>query len=62
VCHVVLCWDSIEKTDRCAGALQWMTNQLLVLHFFGLLLLIASLRRLITSMYIYLFTVANPVN
>jgi hypothetical protein len=49
---------SLTKTDRCAGALPWTRNQLLVLHFPGRSLLTASLRRRRVSMWISLFTVA----
>ena len=36
---------SVTKTDRCAGALSWGRNQLLVLHFSGHFLLTASPRQ-----------------
>jgi hypothetical protein len=49
----------LTKTDRCAGALSCRRNQLLVLHFSGLLVLTASISRRGMSMYISLFTVAH---
>jgi hypothetical protein len=48
---------SLTKTDRCAGALSWKRNQLLVLHFSGNFFLTVSLRRRRKAMYISLFTV-----
>jgi len=53
---------ALLKTDRCAGALSWIRNQLLVLHFSGHFHLTASLRRRIMSKYIYSFRVAILVN
>jgi hypothetical protein len=35
---------SLTKIDRCAGALSWRSNQLLVLHFSGRFLLTAPLK------------------
>jgi len=51
-----------SKTGRCAGALLWRRNQMLVLHISGLFLLTASLRRLKMSMSSSLNTVAIPVH
>ena len=48
---------SLTKTDRCAGALTWRRNQLMVLHFSGRFLLTAPLRRQRMSMHNPLFTV-----
>ena len=47
-------------TDRCAGALSWRRNQLLVLHFSGRFLLSASQSRLSMSVYIPFFAIAIP--
>jgi len=52
-CCNFTCWE----TDRCAGALSWRRNQLLVLDFSGSFLETTSPRRRIS-----LFTVATPVN
>jgi hypothetical protein len=52
----------LTKTDRCAGALSWSRNQILVLHFYGHFLLTISLRRRRNSMCIYLFTVIMREN
>ena len=49
----------LTETDRCAGALSCMRNQLLVLHFSLRFLLTASLRPRGMLMYISLFTVAQ---
>jgi len=53
---------SLTKTDRCAGALSCWGNQLLVLHFSGRFLLIASLRRQRMSIYIFFITGSNSCN
>ena len=53
---------SLAKTDRCAGALPWSRNQMLVLRFSGRFLLTTSLRRRRISLYISLITVAIPAN
>jgi hypothetical protein len=48
---------SLNETDRCAAALLWRGNRLFALHFSGRLLLTASLRRQMMSLYILLFTI-----
>jgi hypothetical protein len=53
---------SLTKPDRCAGALSWKRKRLLVLHFPGSFLLVASPQRRRISMYLSLFTVAFPLN
>jgi len=55
--HCSLLRNPWPKTDRCAGALSWRRNELLVLHFSGRFLLPTSLRRRRMLMYSYLFTV-----
>jgi hypothetical protein len=52
--------QSLIKTNRCAGALSWRGDQLLVLDFSGPFRLTASLRRR-RIVYIFLFTVGIPV-
>ena len=54
-CHIAK--ESLTKTDRCAGALSWRGNQLMVLHFWGRFLPTAYLKRQRMPMYFYLFTV-----
>ena len=64
VCGMPLCCmlffakKTMTKTDRCAGALPWKRNQLLVLHFSMRFILTASLRRRMLSMYISILIVA----
>ena len=53
---------SLTKTDRCAGALLWRRNQLLVLHLSGHSLLTATVRWRRKSMCMSLFTITIPVN
>jgi len=53
---------SFTKADRCSVALSWICSQLLVLHFSGLFLPTASLRRRMMSIYISSFPVAIPAN
>ena len=53
---------SLTIFDRCAGALSWKRNQLLILSFGGHFLLTASLRRRKISMWISLLKVAVTVN
>jgi len=53
---------SSTKPDRRAGELSWKRKRLLVLHFLGRFLPIASPQRLMISIYVSLFTVAIPLN
>ena len=53
---------SLTETDRCAGALSWRTNRLLVRHFSEHFLLTTSLRCRRMSMCISLFTIVISVN
>jgi hypothetical protein len=53
---------SFTKGDRCAGALLWRRNQMLILHISGRFLLTASLRRWKMSVDISWFTTAIPVH
>jgi len=53
---------ALTKSDRCAGALSWKRKRVLVFHFSGCFLLIASPQRRKISVHISLFTVAIPVN
>ena len=53
---------SLTNTGRCAGALSWRRNRLLVLHFSGSFLLTAALRRRRISTYRYYPHVLIPVN
>ena len=61
-CHIVFANKSLTITARCAGVLSCQRNKLLVLHFTGSFLLIASLKRRKVLMYISLFTAASPLN
>jgi hypothetical protein len=51
----------LTKTDRCAGALLWRRNQLLIAHFSGCFFLTASIWWRRISMYISIYTVYQRI-
>jgi hypothetical protein len=60
-CHAVFAKKSLATINRCAGALSWRRNQLLVLHFSGRFILKVAIRQQRMSVHITLFPVLLSV-